>query len=38
MSAIVQDKEKSAVTVATNSSIERSAAYYRLKADIEDFY
>jgi 3-phenylpropionate/cinnamic acid dioxygenase small subunit len=38
MSAIVQDKEKSAMTVATNSSIERSAAYYRLKADIEDFY
>jgi 3-phenylpropionate/cinnamic acid dioxygenase small subunit len=38
MSAIVQDKEKGAVVVAANSSIERSAAYYRLKADIEDFY
>ena len=38
MSAIVQDKEKGAATAAANSSIERSAAYYRLKADIEDFY
>src|SRR5580704_9846187 len=38
MSAIVQDKEKSALAPAANSSIERSAAYYRLKADIEDFY
>jgi 3-phenylpropionate/cinnamic acid dioxygenase small subunit len=38
MSAIVQDKEKGVVVVAGNSSIERSAAYYRLKADIEDFY
>jgi 3-phenylpropionate/cinnamic acid dioxygenase small subunit len=38
MSAIVQDKEKGAMAPAANSSIERSAAYYRLKADIEDFY
>jgi len=38
MSAIVQDKEKGVVVPAANSSIERSAAYYRLKADIEDFY
>jgi 3-phenylpropionate/cinnamic acid dioxygenase small subunit len=38
MSAIVQDKEKAALAPAANSSIERSAAYYRLKADIEDFY
>ena len=36
MSAIVQDK--GAIAPATNSSIERSAGYYRLKADIEDFY
>jgi 3-phenylpropionate/cinnamic acid dioxygenase small subunit len=36
MSAIVQ--EKAAVVPAANASIERSAAYYRLKADIEDFY
>src|SRR6201985_1598567 len=38
MSAIVQDKEEGAMVSAANSSIERSAAYYRLKADIEDFY
>jgi 3-phenylpropionate/cinnamic acid dioxygenase small subunit len=38
MSAIVQDKERGAAVPAANSSIERSAAYYRLKADIEDFY
>ena len=38
MNAIVQDKEKGAVPPAANSSIERSGAYYRLKADIEDFY
>ena len=36
MSAIVQDK--GAIAPAANSSIERSVAYYRLKADIEDFY
>lgn len=33
MTAPVQDNEKSA-----NAAIERSAAYYRLKADVEDFY
>ena len=38
MSAIVQDKEKGATVPAANSLIERSAGYYRLKADIEDFY
>jgi 3-phenylpropionate/cinnamic acid dioxygenase small subunit len=38
MSAIVQDKGEGAAAPAANSSIERSAAYYRLKADIEDFY
>ncbi len=38
MNAVVQDKEKGAAPPATNDSIERSAAYYRLKADIEDFY
>src|ERR1700677_1304545 len=38
MNASVQDQEKSTPTLATNASIERSAAYYRLKADIEDFY
>jgi 3-phenylpropionate/cinnamic acid dioxygenase small subunit len=38
MNAIVQDKEKDAATPADNASIERSPAYYRLKADVEDFY
>src|ERR1700748_2958358 len=38
MSAIVQDKEEGAMVSAANSSIERSAADYRLKADVEDFY
>ncbi len=38
MNAAVQDMEKGAATPASNSSIERSSAYYRLKADIEDFY
>src|SRR5665213_1472567 len=38
MSAIVQDKEQAATAPAVNASIERSPAYYRLKADIEDFY
>lgn len=38
MNAAVQDIEKGAATPASNSSIERSPAYYRLKADIEDFY
>ena len=34
MNASVQDKE----IWSTNAGIERSAAYYRLKADVEDFY
>jgi 3-phenylpropionate/cinnamic acid dioxygenase small subunit len=38
MNAAVQDQEKGTATPATNASIERSPAYYRLKADIEDFY
>jgi 3-phenylpropionate/cinnamic acid dioxygenase small subunit len=38
MSAIVQDKENAASQRPENASIERSAAYYRLKADAEDFY
>jgi len=35
MTAIVEDQKQAP---AANSLIERSAAYYRLKADIEDFY
>jgi 3-phenylpropionate/cinnamic acid dioxygenase small subunit len=35
MTATIEDQKQA---VAANSSIERSAAYYRLKADIEDFY
>src|SRR5882757_269821 len=38
MGAIVRDKEKGALVLAANSSLERSAHYYRLKADVEDFY
>jgi 3-phenylpropionate/cinnamic acid dioxygenase small subunit len=38
MNASVQDQEKSTPTLATNASIERAPAYYRLKADVEDFY
>jgi 3-phenylpropionate/cinnamic acid dioxygenase small subunit len=38
MSAILQSTEKSIVAPATNASIARSPPYYRLKADIEDFY
>lgn len=38
MNAIVQDKEKGVPSPAANSHIERSAQYYRLKADVEDFY
>jgi len=34
MNAPVQDEE----TPSANAAIERSAAYYRLKADVEDFY
>ena len=35
MTAIVEDQRQAP---AANSVIERSAAYYRLKADVEDFY
>ena len=35
MTAIIEDQKQAP---AANSSIERSQAYYRLKADIEDFY
>ncbi len=38
MNPAVQDVEKGAATSASNCSIERSSAYYRLKADIEDFF
>jgi 3-phenylpropionate/cinnamic acid dioxygenase small subunit len=40
MTATVKDeaKPKDASLPVGNSSLERSAAYYRLKADIEDFY
>ena len=38
MSATLQSEPRAAVVPATNASIERSAHYYRLKADIEDFY
>jgi 3-phenylpropionate/cinnamic acid dioxygenase small subunit len=40
MTATTKDeaKPKDASLPAGNSSLERSAAYYRLKADIEDFY
>ena len=36
MTTTVQDKQPAAA--AANAAIERSAAYYRLKADVEDFY
>ncbi|WGS22445.1 MULTISPECIES: 3-phenylpropionate/cinnamic acid dioxygenase subunit beta [unclassified Bradyrhizobium] len=36
MTTTVQDKQPAAP--ASNAAIERSAAYYRLKADVEDFY
>ena len=35
MTATIEDQKQPA---AANSSIERSAAYYRLKGDVEDFY
>jgi 3-phenylpropionate/cinnamic acid dioxygenase small subunit len=40
MMATVKDeaKEKATGLPGVNASLERSAAYYRLKADIEDFY
>jgi 3-phenylpropionate/cinnamic acid dioxygenase small subunit len=34
----MMDQKQAAAEQAANSSIERSAAYYRLKADVEDFY
>jgi 3-phenylpropionate/cinnamic acid dioxygenase small subunit len=38
MNATVQDKEKGVPSPAVNSTLERSPQYYRLKADVEDFY
>jgi 3-phenylpropionate/cinnamic acid dioxygenase small subunit len=38
MSAMMPSEQKSVMAPAANASIERSAHYYRLKADIEDFY
>jgi 3-phenylpropionate/cinnamic acid dioxygenase small subunit len=38
MTATIEDPKQAAAGPAANSSIERSAAYYRLKADVEDFY
>lgn len=38
MSATMQSEPKPIVAPATNAAIERSEHYYRLKADIEDFY
>jgi len=38
MSATLQSEQRSVVAPAANAGIERSAHYYRLKADIEDFY
>jgi 3-phenylpropionate/cinnamic acid dioxygenase small subunit len=38
MTATLQSEQKAVVVPAANASIERSAHYYRLKADIEDFY
>jgi 3-phenylpropionate/cinnamic acid dioxygenase small subunit len=38
MTATLEDQKRAPAEPAANSSIERSAAYYRLKADVEDFY
>src|SRR5260221_1800216 len=38
MTATIDDQKQATTEPAVNSSIERSTAYYRLKADIEDFY
>jgi 3-phenylpropionate/cinnamic acid dioxygenase small subunit len=38
MTATTEDQKQASAEPAANSSIERSAAYYRLKADVEDFY
>jgi len=38
MNAILQGKDEGATTPAVNASIPRTPDYYRLKADLEDFY
>ena len=38
MTATIDDRTQVPAQPAANPSIERSAAYYRLKADVEDFY
>jgi 3-phenylpropionate/cinnamic acid dioxygenase small subunit len=38
MTATIDDRKQVPAQPAANPSIERSAAYYRLKADVEDFY
>jgi 3-phenylpropionate/cinnamic acid dioxygenase small subunit len=38
MTVTIQDQKQVVAEPGANLSIERSAAYYRLKADIEDFY
>jgi 3-phenylpropionate/cinnamic acid dioxygenase small subunit len=38
MSAVIQSARADESPLAGNSTIERTDAYYRLKADIEDFY
>ena len=37
MNTMVQEKEKP-VALSGNAAIERTPQYYRLKADVEDFY
>ena len=38
MTVTIEDQKQAPAGPAANSSIERSTAYYRLKADVEDFY
>jgi hypothetical protein len=38
MTANIDDRKQVPVPPTANPSIERSAAYYRLKADLEDLY
>src|SRR5215469_15202415 len=38
MTATIEDRKQAAAQSAASASIERSASYYPLKADIEDFY
>jgi 3-phenylpropionate/cinnamic acid dioxygenase small subunit len=38
MTATIDDRTQVPAQPAANPSVERSAAYYRLKADVEDFY